>query len=127
MNMYNGLTLAYLGDAIWEIKVREHLMETGLTKVNDLHRLAIKFTSANGEANIIDRLVSECLSDAEIEIYKRGRNAESTHKPKNADLGTYHRATGFEALIGYLYLEKTFARMDEIVTISIHIIEETLA
>ncbi|MDD3865609.1 MAG: ribonuclease III domain-containing protein [Candidatus Izemoplasmatales bacterium] len=124
--MHNGLTLAYLGDAIWEAKIREYLMKSGLTKVNDLHRKAIKFTSAIGEATAVDRLISECFSETEIDIFKRGRNAESTHKPKSVDLGTYHKSTGFEAVIGYLYLENATSRLEEIMMISIHIIEETL-
>jgi len=125
MNMHNGQTLAYLGDAIWELKIREYLMTTGLTKVNDLHQSAIKYTSATGEALAADRLLEGDLSQAETEVYKRGRNAEATHKPKNVNLGTYHKATGFEALIGNLYLEHETDRMDAIMATAIRYIEET--
>jgi ribonuclease-3 family protein len=124
MNMHNGLTLAYLGDAIWEIRIREYLMSKGLTKVNDLHKTAIKYTSATGEALAAEALLAGELSEAETEIFKRGRNAESTHKPKSVDLGTYHKATGFEALIGNLYLEKQTGRLDVIVTSAIQSIEK---
>jgi len=125
MILQNGLALAYLGDAIWEIRIREYLMGKGLTKVNDLHKTAIKYTSASGEAKAMDRLMEGRLSEAETDIFKRGRNAESTHKPKSVDLGTYHKSTGFEALIGDLYLEKAFSRLDEIVFESIRYIEES--
>jgi ribonuclease-3 family protein len=126
MNMHNGLTLAYLGDAIWEIKIREYLMEKGITKVDTLHKTAIKYTSALGEAKAADKLLDGVLSEAETDIYKRGRNAESTHKPKSVDLGTYHKSTAFEALIGHLYLEKQMDRLNEIFDLSISFIEETL-
>jgi ribonuclease-3 family protein len=126
MNMHSGLTLAYLGDAIWEIRIREYLMGKGLTKVNDLHKTAIRYTSATGEAIAADRLQEGFLSEAETDLFKRGRNAESTHKPKAVDLGTYHKATGFEAVLGHLYLENQMGRLAEIIAESIRLIEETL-
>jgi ribonuclease-3 family protein len=121
----NGLTLAYIGDAYYELVIREHLVKQGLGKGNDLHQKAIRFTSASGQAQAMERLM-DGLSDAEQDIFKRGRNAHSTHKPKNADLSTYHRASGFECLLGYLYLEHQDARLKELIQKSIAIIEETL-
>ena len=117
----NGLTLAYIGDAIFELKIREYLLTQNYSKVNDLHKHAIKYTSAANQAKIIDYLMPNLL-DEEIEYYKRGRNSGGTHKPKNASLNDYRKATGFEALIGYLYLIKNEERLDEIITISIHFI-----
>lgn len=124
MNMHNGLTLAYLGDAVWELKIREYLMGKGLTKVNDLHKTAIRYTSALGEAKAVQHLLTAFYTDPELDIFKRGRNAESTHKPKSVDLGTYHQSTGFEAVIGNLYLENQIQRLDDLVSESIRLIEQ---
>ena len=117
----NGLTLAYIGDAIYELKIREYLLTQNYTKVNDLHKHAIKYTSAISQAQIIDYLM-QSLTEEEIEYYKRGRNTGGTHKPKNASLNDYRKATGFEALIGYLYLIKNLDRMDELIDKSINYI-----
>lgn len=117
----NGLTLAYLGDAYFELEVRKYLVDKGLTKVNQLHNEAIKFTSSNAQREIITYLLSlEILSEKEISAYKRGRN-NSTSGRKNVDAKTYVEATGFEALIGYLYIYD-LNRLDEIVNISINYI-----
>ena len=117
----NGLTLAYIGDAIYELKIREYLLTQNYTKVNDLHKHAIRYTSAISQAQITDYLMPN-LSEEEIEYYKRGRNTGGTHKPKNASLNDYRKATGFEALIGYLYLIKNIDRMEELINISINFI-----
>ena len=113
MLQLSGTTLAYIGDSIYELKVREILIEKGLTKVDDLHKSAIKFTSATGQANAFDEIES-ILSEEEISIFKRGRNSESTRKPRNTSLAIYKKATGFEALIGYLHLSKNSERLDEL-------------
>ena len=99
-------------------------MSKGYTKVNDLHKLAIMYTSALGQSKSVQYLVNSFLTEDEISVYKRGRNATSTHKPKNADLDTYRQATGFEALIGFLLLENQFERLEQIILKSIAIIEE---
>jgi len=117
----NGLTLAYLGDAIYELKVREYLISTGSHIVNDLHKEAIKYTQAKAQADTLDFLLP-LLTEEEIEYYKRGRNAESKHKPKSASINVYHKSTGFEALIGYLYLSKNYSRLDEIIAKSLDFI-----
>lgn len=117
----NGLTLAYIGDALFELKIREYLLTQNYTKVNDLHKHAINYTSAISQAQIIDYLMPS-LSEEEIEYYKRGRNTGGTHKPKNASLNDYRKATGFEALIGYLYLIKNLDRMEELINLSINFI-----
>jgi len=124
MTQLSGLTLAYLGDAYYELQVRKHLVEQGYTKGNDLHAKAIKYTSANGQNTIIQRLLP-LLTELESDVVKRGRNAESTHKPKNADLAVYRMATGFESLIGFLMVEQKQARLDEIMNMAFQIIEET--
>ncbi len=115
----SGLTLAYIGDAVYELKVREYLLSTGITKVNNLHQEAItKYTSAQAQSKIINYLMDK-LSEEEIEYFKRGRNTGGTHHPKNSSLKEYRLATGFESLIGALYLEKNYERLDEIINLSI--------
>lgn len=115
----NGLTLAYIGDAVYELKIRDYLLTQKYVKVNDLHKHAINYTSATNQAKAIDYLMPS-LSEEEIEYYKRGRNSGGTHKPKNSSLNEYRKATGFEALIGYLYLIKNEERLSEIIDLSIN-------
>lgn len=113
MIQLSGTTLAYIGDSIYEVKVREYLIKKGLTKVDELHKNAIKYTSATGQSSAYD-LIEETLTEGEISVFKRGRNCESTRKPRNTSLAVYKKATGFEALIGYLYLSKEFERLDKL-------------
>lgn len=124
MIQLNGLTLAYIGDAYYELKIREYLINKKLTKVNDLHNNAIQFTSAMNQAKAVMVLLDECYTEEEIGIYKRGRNQNSSHKPKNADVQTYNKATGFESVIGYLYLKQNYERLDQIINMTIQILEE---
>lgn len=119
----NGLTLAYLGDAYYELSVRQHLIERKLTNVNDLHKQAIKYTSGTAQAKIIEYLMdNHLISELEIETFKRGRNASGPGR-KNIDAKAYHYATGFEALIGWLFLEDK-NRADAIIQCAIAFIEE---
>ncbi len=119
----NGLTLAYIGDAYYELSIRMHLIHNKLTNVNDLHKKAIKFTSGTAQASIIIKMMEENLvSENEIETFKRGRNASGPGR-KNIDAKTYHYATGFETLIGELYL-KDKNRADELIQLAILYIEK---
>jgi len=113
MSQLSGTTLAYIGDAIFEVLIREHLINAGYQKVDNLHKEAIKFTSAKGQKIGYD-IISEVLSEKEVSIFKRGRNANSDRKAKNATLAEYKTATGLEALFGYLYLEKNNDRISEL-------------
>ena len=124
MIQYNGLTLAYIGDAYYELKIREHLLNKKLTKVNDLHQGAIKYTSAVSQAKAVYFLIEEFYSEAEMNIFKRGRNQSATHKPKNTDIQTYNKSTGFEAVIGYLFLKNDFKRLNELINFTISILEK---
>ncbi len=100
----NGLTLAYIGDAYYELKVRMYLIDKKLTHVNDLHKQAIRFTSGLAQAKIMTYFIEQSLiNEDEFDLFKRGRNASGPGR-KNIDAKTYHLATGFEALIGSLYL-----------------------
>lgn len=116
MIQHSGNTLAYIGDSIYELIIREYLIESGLTKVDVLHKKAILYTSATGQSNAFD-IVEEMLNEEEMSIFKRGRNSDSTRKPRNTSLAVYKKATGFEALIGYLYLSKNQKRLDEIIKV----------
>lgn len=103
MIQHNGQTLAYIGDAYYELKIREALLETGITKANKLHQAVTVYTSAKGQVEALKQ-IEHLLTEEELRIIKRGRNAEGSRKPKNIELQHYKLATGFEALIGYLYL-----------------------
>ena len=100
----NNLIMAYLGDAVYELYVRKHLIDKGLSNVNDLQKESVKYVSAKSQVDILNRLIDEkILNENEIDIVKRGRNAKS-HSSKNTDIVTYKKSTGFECLIGYLYI-----------------------
>ncbi len=119
----NGLTLAYIGDAYYELKVRMYLIDKKLTHVNDLHKQAIRFTSGTAQAKIMEYLIDNTLiSEDETDLFKRGRNASGPGR-KNIDAKTYHLATGFESLIGFLYLNQK-NRADELIAQGINYIEE---
>ena len=106
-----SLELAYLGDAIYDLAVREALVKRG-GKVRDLHRAAVARVCASAQAEALTR-VENMLTEEEQAVVRRARNAHQT-PPKNADRATYHRATALEALIGYLYIMGRAARMREI-------------
>lgn len=118
----NIIALAYLGDAIYEVYIRNYLINKGIAKVENLQREAIKFVSAKSQSKILDKLIqNNYLANEEIEIVKRGRNYKRESHPKNTDIGTYKMSTGFEALFGYLYLDNKKDRIDEIMQ---YILEE---
>ena len=111
----NVLALAYLGDAIYEERVREYLIRSGISLVDDLQKETIRYVSAKNQARIISYLINtKYLTDREINIVKRGRNYKRTTHPKNTDIITYKMSTGFEALIGYLYFTNQKERLEEI-------------
>ena len=115
--LLNGLALAYVGDAIYEIAVREHLVHQGLTKPQRLHQKATHFVSAKAQCELMHKMLDEeLLTEEEVSMYKRGRNAKSYTSAKNADITTYRIATGFESLFGYLHLSGQKARVDELIS-----------
>lgn len=127
MILYNGETLAYVGDAIYELRIREYILSTGYQDVNKLHKYAVKFTSGENQAKIIDYLIKENLvTEEEISYFKRGRNSGHSKNRRSISVISYKKATGFEAMIGYLYLENKIERLDEILDIVIKIVEEGL-
>lgn len=120
----NSLALAYIGDAVYEIFVRHHLLNKGTVKPNQLHKAATSFVSAKGQAKVIKEMLSiDFLTEEEIAVVKRGRNAKSGTIPKNTDVQTYRYATGIEALIGYHYLLKNEERLNKIAQFAIQFIE----
>ena len=120
------LVLAYLGDTVYESYIREHLIRQNINrKVNNLHKLAIQYSKAKAQATIIHELEDE-LTEEEMKIFKRGRNQKSHTAPKNADIIDYKYATGFEALIGYLYPSEDKERLEYIVKKGIEIIERDM-
>ena len=120
-NLYNGLTLAYIGDAIYEIYVRKYALSLGFTKVNELHKKVTCYTNALAQAKAIHHCLEQnILTDTELSIFKRGRNSHIHTKRKNVDLANYLDATGFEALLGYLYLKNDTLRLEELIAISLN-------
>ncbi|WP_174734496.1 Mini-ribonuclease 3 [Mesobacillus harenae] len=121
----NSLALAYMGDAVYELHIRHHLLQSGRVRPNDLHRKATLYVSAKAQSRILFQLMnSGRLSEQEITIAKRGRNAKSGTIPKNTDVQTYRHSTAFEALIGYLYLGEEHERLEELITAAIAIVED---
>lgn len=116
MNMEkNVLTLAYLGDSIYEIYIRHFLVEKNIVKVKDLQKEAVKYVSATAQANFLKEMMdSNFFDEKELEFIYRARNHKVNHKPKNASIITYKYATGLEALIGHYYLQNDKKRIDEI-------------
>lgn len=111
---YSPLALAYLGDSVYELYVRSRIMnEYPDMPPSKLHKISIKSVRASAQAEAAKNML-EKLSEKETAVFKRGRNAKSHTVPKNADVTDYRFATGFEALIGYLYLEKDFRRAEEL-------------
>lgn len=110
---YSPLTLAFMGDAVFEIFVRRLIVTESNRPVNKLHRASSKLVCAEAQARMIKALKPH-LTDKELEVYKRGRNAKSHTSAKNASIKDYRRATGFEALLGYLFLDGQKERADEL-------------
>ncbi|MEE3362523.1 MAG: ribonuclease III domain-containing protein [Anaerovoracaceae bacterium] len=124
LNKINTTALAFLGDAVYEVYVREHLLDLGLQAPDKLHRAAVRYVHAPAQEAAIKTLFNE-LIESERALVKRARNKRSASRPKNCTPITYKWATSFEALIGYLYLEGRTERMEEIIAESIDIIEST--
>lgn len=117
VNSINVLALAYLGDSIYEFYVREYLIKKGISKVDMLQKEAINYVSAKSQAKIVTDLIQNgILSRDEIDIVKRGRNYKKERHPRHTNILTYKMSTGFETLIGYLYLNNNEKRMKEIIT-----------
>ena len=113
VNSYSPLTLAFLGDTVYDLLVREELLCRGNCGVKKLHSEAVEKVRCAAQSQTALRL-EPLLTEEEAAVYRRGRNAHPGHTPKNADVGDYHRATGLEALFGYLYLKGEMERIREL-------------
>ena len=116
-NILNGTTLAYLGDAVLELLTRARLLESGSQKVGELNKMASHFVRATVQSEAVERVLPH-LSEQEEQIYRRGRNAHGISAPKSASTADYRRATGLEALFGYLFLTEQHERMHALFAIA---------
>lgn len=114
LRTYSPLTLAYIGDGVFEIIIRTILVKKGNCPVNQLHKRASSLVKAGSQSKMMETL-EPLLTEEELAVYKRGRNAHSPTMAKHATMADYRRATGFEALMGYLYLKEDYVRIVELV------------
>ncbi|MGE5631552.1 MAG: Mini-ribonuclease 3 [Caulobacteraceae bacterium] len=120
IKMMNPLVLAYVGDSVYETFVRTFLVTSGQAHVSKLHKMSVEFVKAKAQAEILAK-ISELLTEEEQDIVRRGRNTKSATVPKNADISDYRYATGFEALIGFLYLTGQLDRLIALVEAIVNI------
>ena len=119
---YSPLTLAYIGDGIYDLIIRSLVVAKGNTRASELHKRTSQIVKAKTQAEMIE-LIMPLLSEEEADIYKRGRNAKSPTMAKNATMADYRKATGFEALMGYLYVKDQVPRLIELVKAGIEAME----
>jgi ribonuclease III family protein len=121
----NSLALAYMGDSVFEIYVRRHLLQSGRVRPHFLHREGTRYVSAKAQCQILFQLMNDgVLTDDEKAVVMRGRNAKSGTIPKNTDVQTYRYSTAFEALMGYLYLTGAVVRLEELISKAFVYVEE---
>lgn len=126
VKLLNPLTLAYMGDAVLDQYVRQHIILKLRSKPNRLHQQAKRFVSAKSQACTLEQLLDQqWFTEEELTIVKRGRNAKSYTKAKNTDVQTYRKSSGLEAIIGYLYLEGNQARLNTLLDLIIKYVEES--
>lgn len=118
LRTYSPLTLAYLGDGVYELLIRTILVKKGNCPVDQLHRKASSLVKASAQSRMME-ILEPLLTEEELAVYKRGRNAHSPTMAKHATVADYRRATGFEALVGYLYLKEEYGRMTELIRMGI--------
>lgn len=116
---YSPLTLAYIGDAVYDLIFRTVVVGKGNTSANKLHNRTVQYVKAPAQAQLIES-ISDQLTEEESSVYKRGRNAKPYTMAKNATLAEYKKATGLEALVGYLYLQGRMERILELVQMGLH-------
>ncbi len=123
-NLYNPLVLAYIGDSLYDVYVRSRLIaKNGDMLAHKLHVESIKYVKAHGQSAAV-LAIEDKLTEEELSAYKRGRNTKSFTVPKNADVGEYRRATGFESLLGWLYIKKDTDRLNEIMEMAFNAVSE---
>jgi ribonuclease-3 family protein len=123
---YSPLALAYIGDAVYELIIRSLVLNEGNRQVQKMHKRTSSMVQASAQARIITAL-NDRLTEEEHAVYKRGRNAKSMSPAKNQSVSDYHKATGFEALMGYLYLKKEWKRMLELIKAGLDALENEVS
>lgn len=118
LSSYSPLVLAYIGDAVYELYIRTLLLSKGNAPVHKLHKKSVDYVKAKAQSDIIRKMMEQ-LDAEEQDIVRRGRNAKSGTIPKNADVTEYRYATGFETLLGYLYIKQDYSRLLELLKISV--------
>ena len=121
--MINTTALAFLGDAVYEVYIRKHVLEKGRQKADRMHRLAVKYVRAESQAKAVRRLMEGFLTEEEMALVKRARNHKTTARSRGADVLTYKMATAFEALVGFLSLGEDRERLEQVVFQAVKIIE----
>ena len=119
---YSPLTLAYIGDGIYDLIIRSLVVAKGNTRASELHKRTSQIVKAKTQADMIEAIMS-MLTEDEADVYRRGRNAKSPTMAKNATMADYRKATGFEALMGYLYVKDEVPRLVELVKAGIDALE----
>lgn len=124
-NMYSPLSLAFIGDSVYGLVVKSVITMRANCSANELNRKTTEYVKAVSQSKIVDELLEgNLLTEEEVMIYKRGRNAKSPSTAKNASVGDYRKATGLEALVGYLYLKGRTRRLIEIMKIGMELLEK---
>ncbi len=108
-----SLTLAYIGDGVYELAVRRYLLKSGIKKADELHKEAVKYVKATFQSDFY-QLLADRLPEEELAVMKRGRNAKTGRQPKSSNVAAYHNATGVEALVGALWLSGSHQRLNAI-------------
>ena len=125
INTLSPLSLAFLGDSVYEMFVRTKILSMGNRPANELHKIAVGYVKAKAQATAGHKIL-EILTEEETDIYKRGRNTNIHTVPKNADMADYRHATALEALVGYLYLKGDVERMIKLISLGVQKAEVTL-
>lgn len=120
---YSPLALAYLGDCVFDLVIKNLILNQGNKQVQKLHRETSQIVQASSQSKMM-RAIQEVLTEEEHQVYKRGRNSRTVTPAKNQSITDYRRATGFEALIGYLYLKKEYRRMLELIKLGLQDLKE---
>lgn len=123
-NSYSPLALAYIGDGVYEMFIRTYVINKGNAPVNKMHKASRELVRASAQAKIY-YLIEDALTEAEMAVLKRGRNAKSISVPKNGDVTEYRHATGLEALIGYLYIDGQIERIKELIDLGLQRLHES--
>lgn len=118
LKTYSPLTLAYIGDAVYELVIRSLIVEQGNAPVNKLHKRSSRLVKAKSQAEAAEKLM-DVFTEEELAVYKRGRNTRSHTMAKNAEMIDYRMATGFEAVMGYLHLKQDYERIIELVRLGL--------